>query len=107
VVLLFDPIETKEPVDLLPVLELVLQIPLLSLRFQLSSSTGSIHSQATTVTSDLNRLLQSCRTNKALNGQTRDRVLLSAVFHSDKHISHVIPKLKHEDPDLDSVQETL
>jgi hypothetical protein len=87
VVLLFDPIETKKPVDLLPVLELVLQIPLLSLRFQLSSLTCCSHPQATTIASDLNHLLQSCRTNKALNG----RVLLSVVFHSDKHISHVYP----------------
>ena len=88
VVLLFDPVETKEPVDLLPVLEIVLQIPLLSLRFQLSVSTSCCHPQATTIASDLNHLLQSCRTNKALNGQIRDRVLLSVAFHSDKYISH-------------------
>ena len=91
VVLLFGPIGIKEPVDLLPVLELVLQIPFLSLRFELSSSIGCRHPQATTIASDLNHLLQSCRTNKALNGQIRDRVLLSVVFHSDKYILQRYP----------------
>jgi hypothetical protein len=85
VVLLFDPIETREPVDLLPVLELVLQTPLLSLRFEPSSATDLRHPEVTTI-SDLNHLLQSCRTNKALNGQIRDQVLLSVVFHSDKYL---------------------
>ena len=91
VVLLFDSVATKEPVDLLPVLELVLQIPLLSLRFQVPSSAGWSHSKATTITSDLNHLVQSCRTNKTLNGQIRDRLLLSVVFHSDKYISDKYP----------------